>query len=298
MRRVWQFILLVGGLAGSVSATSILTCNFNGANGGALQSTGCYGGTSSPLTFNTLETVDWQTALGTADQTGAPYTYTTPTQNLGIALSVPAGDSLLRADNFYRYYDTNTGLWKAYNATGSPYAAYNIYEGMFNAQSTNPSNPAIGSPGDHLLGTNGSTAPLTINFDRGISGVEFRISTPTTGDVNATLYAYSVTNPTAGDTPLFSYTINATNAAGLCAGLESRPPHPCNTAPYIGIDGGNGQIRSVVVSTTDTAGMYIDSLFLDDAQPTGTDSPEPATFVLFGGALAGLAVIARRKRRV
>src|SRR6266436_2861214 len=97
MRRLWQFILLMGGLAGSVSATSVLTCNFNGANGGALQSNNCYGGSSTPLTFSTIETVDWSTAFGNAavathnTGTSGAWTTTTGTENLGVDLSYYQG---------------------------------------------------------------------------------------------------------------------------------------------------------------------------------------------------------------
>src|SRR6266700_3397014 len=134
--RVWRYILLMGVSGGTLSATSVLTCNFNGANGGALSSTGCYGGTSAPLTFNTIETVDWQTALGLANQApynpvlAGPWTYSTPSQALTVGLTLPydyqgADNTLVRTDNFVRYLDPGTGLWKSYLATGSPYQNYN-----------------------------------------------------------------------------------------------------------------------------------------------------------------------------
>ena len=123
----------------------------------------------------------------------------------------------------------------------------------------------------------------------------FRISTPTTGDVNATINAYAVAHPTALDTPIMTYRINATQSAGLCSGLANgiNAPTPCNTAPWIGIENGNGQIRSVIVNSADNA-TYIGNFYLDDGL-FGADAPEPGTFVLFGSAFAGLVVAAKRR---
>ena len=305
MRRAWQYILLLVLFVGTSSATSVLTCNFNGANGGSLSSNGCYGGTNNPLSFSAFESLDWQTGLGLANQaaynpitSGAWNATTSSLLTVGATLPYDyqgTADTLLRTDNFYRYYDSGTGLWKSYLASGSPYQNYQHYQGMFDAPDTPAEAAGSGAPGDHLLSTSGGAGGLELDFNRGISGVMFRISTPTTGDVNAVLRVYSVAHPTALDAPIYTYTIKATNAAGLCAGLNLGTPVPCNLAPYIGVDGLNGQIRSVIVSSTgDTGGVYIGGLYLDDLG--SPDAPEPGTAVMFAGALALFGAIARKRR--
>jgi hypothetical protein len=210
--------------------------------------------------------------------------YQTPGQDLNVGLTLPfnyAGGTqkLFRTDNFGMYFDQVSGQWKSYNSFGSPYANYNSYMGMFNA----PPNAGAGSPGDHLIGSLSGLGAIELQFDRGIDGIMFRISTPTSGDVNATINAYAVANPTNLDTPIMTYRINATNAAGLCNSLaiSFTTPVPCNVAPWIGVEGGNGQIRSVIVSSTDTA-TYIGDLYFQDF----SDAPEPGTLVLLGSALA------------
>jgi hypothetical protein len=78
------------------------------------------------------------------------------------------------------------------------------------------------------------------------------------------------------------------NASGSCSTLANSPPVPCNLAPYIGVKGGNGNIRSIVISTTDTAGLLIDTLYLDETQPvltqTITSSPAGVSLTVDGAA--------------
>jgi hypothetical protein len=297
MRRIWQYILLAGSLAPILCASPVLTCSFSAA--GPLSNAGCY---TAP--FNTVETVNLQTAYGTAASNthdlsapGSSWDYTT-SNNLTVGLSLPftysgATHSLLRIDNFIEYYDTNSGFWRFYNSNvpGNPYLNYAAYQGMFDSQP----DAGAGTPGDHLIGSQAGLGAMEIDFNHGISGAMFRISTPTTGDVNATINAYAVEHPTALDTPIMTYRINATQSAGLCAGLAHgpNPPTPCNVAPWIGIENGNGQIRSVIVNTSDNA-TYIGDFYLDDS--VFAADPEPGTFVLFGSAFAGLVVAAKRRR--
>ncbi len=190
--------------------------------------------------------------------------------------------TLARYDNFQMVYD---GTWQFAPFDG--YATYQLYAGQFDAAST----PGAASPGDHLLYTNHGAGPMELDFSSGINGLLFRISTPTTGDVNATVAVYAVSHPTALDTPIMTYSILATNAAGSCSTLIGNPPVPCNLAPYIGFQGLTGA-RSVIISTTDTAGLLIDSLYLD----TSVGAPEPGTIFLFGGAFMFLLMKARREK--
>jgi hypothetical protein len=298
MRRLWRYILLVGSLAHILCANPVLTCSFSAV--GALSNSGCY---TAP--FNTVETVDLQTAFGTASPSahdlsapGSSWNYTTA-NNLTVGLTLPfdysgGTHSLLRIDNFITYFDPGSGLWRIYNnnTPGNPYVNYAAYQGMFNSQP----NIGAGSPGDHLIGSQAGLGAMEIDFNQGISGIMFRISTPTTGDVNATINAYAVEHPTALDVPIMTYRINSTQSAGLCAGLANgfNAPTPCNTAPWIGIENGNNQIRSVIVNSADSS-TYIGNFYIDDGGLGGVTDPEPGTFVLFGSAFAGLAFAAKRR---
>ena len=291
MRRICRLILLIGGVAPVLPAVSMLTCS--STQSGLLGSLGCY---TAP--FAVVETVDLQTAFGVSSTTGydpltsGAWTYQTG-MGLGIGLTLPFNysggtDTLLRADNFSSYFDPNVGIWRYYTTPGSPYQNYAAYQGMFDSV---PDGGA-GAPGDHLIGSAAGLGAMEIDFSRGISGISFRISTPTSGDVNAVINAYAVAHPTALDVPIMTYRINATGAAGLCAGLSNgfSAPTPCNLAPWLGVQGGNGQIRSVIVSSSDYA-TYIGNFYLDDA----FSGPEPGTFILFGTAFAGLVLALKRR---
>jgi hypothetical protein len=268
---------------GTASASIVTSCAING---GVLATGNCYAFAS----FSTSETLDWQTAYGTADAgshstTYDPYAQGSPwlSAATGSGLTVGAtfgagytGDKTIsRVDNFGRVLVD--GVWETRLQT-STYANWQNYLGMFDA----PPDADAGSPGDHLLQTTGGVSALELQFNRGISGIMFRISTGTSGDVNATIAAYAVDNPTGLDTPLTTYTINAhstsgPNPAGTCATLANNPPTVCNTAPYIGVEGLNFNIRSIVISTPDTAGLFIDTLYFNDPL-SPTDAPEPSTF--------------------
>src|SRR4051794_17277805 len=291
MQRAWRYIFLLGGLAGTLPATSVLSCGFNG---GALTTSGCY-----TSTFSFTESLDWANAYGSADTVNNPNAVYNPVLNgswnaltgNGLTVGTTLGPgyngtqtTIARVDNFQMVFQD--GSWQFAPFAG--YENYALYGGMFDAQP----NAGAGDPGDHLLYTNHGQGPLQLNFSQGVSGAMFRISTPTSGDVNATVMAYSVANPTALDTPIMIYTINATNASGSCATLIGGPPVPCNLAPYIGVQGLNGNIRSIVITSTDTAGLLIDTLYLDES----TGVPEPGTFGVIGGAVTLLGVLARRQR--
>jgi hypothetical protein len=297
--RIWPALITLLLSAGILSANSVLTC---GVNGGPLSGNGCIA--QGTFVFN--ESLDWAAAFGSADTATndafhnvtlqGPWTALTA-GGLEVDVTLPFNYSgitrtLGRADNFQMVCQ-DSPCSNASNWNFAPFAGYdtwNLYSGTFNSADQN-SQP--GAPqGDHLLYTANGAGPMELDFDRGINGVYFRISSPTSGDVVATIAAYSVAHPTALDIPIKTYTINATQAAGDCPGLIMTPPQPCNTAPYIGIDGLNGNLRSIIVSTVDTRAMYIDTLYLDSL----VGVPEPAAMSLTAGSLALLALLARRKR--
>ena len=285
----WRLLILLVLLAATLAGNSVLTCSYDG---GAFGSSGCL----SLSTFHVTDSLDWAAAYGSADTAVNPNEVYNPVAN-GPWSAVTAGGlavgatlaynysgiqtTLARVDNFQMVYD---GGWQFAPFDG--YSTWALYSGMFDAASV----PGAPAPGDHLLYTNHGEGPLELTFGSDISGALFRISTPTSGDVTATIAAYSVANPTALDTPIMTYSIIATNAAGSCATLIGAPPAPCNLAPYIGFDGLLG-VRSLVVSTTDSAGLLIDTLFVDGSEQA---VPEPGTWRLFGGTLILLLMMKDR----
>lgn len=302
-------ILLTLIMVAALPASTVLTCGFNGD---ALSGAGCY---SFP-SFSFTESIDWETAYGTANQAplaaGGPANSTTydpvaagspwiaPATSSGLVVGATFGSSysgssvISRVDNFAKVI-VGDGFKLA--SREAEYAAWQTYAGTFGAAS----DLSATSPGDHLLGTASGVGGFELQFNRGVSGVMFRISTPTSGDVNATVAAYGMLNPTALDTPLMRYTINAhansgPTPGGTCATLFDPAlimPIPCNNAPYIGLQTGANNIRSLVISTPDGAGgLYIDTLYLSEAFDPSV--PEPSTFALTG--IAGILALFGRRR--
>jgi len=287
----WLLLIFgLSGLVGNVSASSLLTCSFNG---GAYTTSGCY--SIAGFAFN--DSLDWQDAYGTADYVANPNQTYDPIANgpwaavtsggLGVSSTLaydytPLAHSLSRVDNFQMLYQSGAWNFAAYSG-----ASYALYSGSFSSAST-PGDP----PGDHLLYSKHDQGRLELDFLSGISGILFRVSTPQVGDLNATVRAYDVEHPTSSDIPIMTYSILATNASGSCGGLIQTPPVPCDVAPYIGVQGLNGALRSIIITTTDTSGLLIDTLFLDAA---ASETPEPGTMGLFG--VAAMALIFKRNRR-
>ncbi len=296
LRRALLLALII---MGTLPAATVLTCGFNG---GALSGVGCY---SFP-TFSFTEYLDWQTAYGDANgihattynsvTAGSPWIAPATASGLVVGATFGPGysgtDLISRVDNFGKV--SIGGGWKL--ATLVPgYNAWQTYAGTFDT----PPNAGTAFPGDHLLSTSGGVGAIELQFNRGISGALFRISTPSSGDVNATVAAYSMKNPTAFDKPLVRYTINAYATGGTfapggpCSTLfdDSITPIPCNNAPYIGIQTGAYNIQSLVISTPDVNGLFIDTLYFSDVLEP---APEPTTFALT--AIVGIvAVLGRRQ---
>jgi len=280
-----RWLAVTGILAGSLSANSVLSCSYNG---GPFVSTGC----RSLATFSFTESLDWANAYGSADRND-PNQYAIFDTSNGPWISNPTGNgitvgasfgpgnigntSLARYDNFEMVLEGSQ--WQFALLDG--YATYNLSFAKFGA-------------GDNLLTTNNGSGPLELTFSQGISGAMFRVSTPTSGDTVATIAAYAVDHPTLLDTPIMTYTVQATNASGPCYTLFQSPPVPCDQAPYIGVQGGNGNIRSIVITTPDTAGLMIDTLYLDEYVSTGV--PEPGTFSIIGAVAVGTMLLRCRYR--
>jgi len=165
-----------------------------------------------------------------------------------------------------------------------------MFPGHFNSLP----NPDAGTPyGDNLVGFAAAQGPLLIQFSLPVNSVGFFISSKNDFGVDATIKAYNVLNPTTSDIPMLSYRVTDTAGGGAnCAGLSLKPPVPCNDAPFLAIDAMSSQFMSIVISTTDTNGFYIDGLSLGAME----EVPEPASGLLIGGGLVLIGIVSRKLR--
>jgi hypothetical protein len=244
------------------------------------------GACATQVNFSTLapnDSLDWSALGGNVNNTWdttALGSWNAVT-NGGITASLNRGSGftgspiLERVDNGY-LYDSGGGVWAL--APGS------MFKGHFNSV---PSAGAGTPYGDNLVGFNAAQGPLLIQFSGGINSVGFYISTKNSLGVDATIKAYN------GTTQVLSYRVTDTAGGGAnCASLGNVPPVPCFDAPFLAIDAMSSQFTSIVISTTDTNGFYIDGLSIADAAGT----PEPATGLMISGGFLLFGIGARRLR--
>ena len=277
----------------NLNASNLIAC-YDGVNGdpNVLRAAPC----ANQVSFSNLATdfLDWG-ALGssqanTYDPSANSNNPWQAVSNGGITVGLNIGpgftgnSTLIRVDNGFLYF--NGSFW-----TPIPVALASMFQGHFDsipdAQSGTPY-------GDHLVGFNSAQGPLLIQFSGPLMSVGFNISSKVLLGVDATVKAYSVLNPTSSDIPILSYRVTDTGgggASGSCPGLYQSPPVPCNDAPFLGIESASAQIRSILISSTDDRGFYIDSLYLGTEQV-----PEPAAVLLIGGGLLLLGVVSRKYR--
>src|SRR5689334_11220036 len=117
MRTLLHLVAFCVAASPVLSASSVLSCAFNAVDP-LTASPNCY---TAP--FNVVETVDLQTAFGTANgpASSVPLTYTTPGQGVTISVGLPydysgSTGTIGRFDNFGSYYDSRLKAWRAYNA--------------------------------------------------------------------------------------------------------------------------------------------------------------------------------------
>jgi hypothetical protein len=280
-------VAILGAFSTNLNA-GIINC-YDGVNGNptVLRGSPCAAAPTSP----TVDFLDWN-ALGSAlnntyDPTanaGAPWQAVTNggiTVGLNVGPGFTGNPTLERVDNGFLY--DPSGTW-----VPVPITSASMFPGHFNSI---PNADAGASYGDHLVGFAAAQGPLLIQFSSPIDMVGFYISSKNDSGVDATIKAYNVLNPTTSDIPILSYRVTDTTGGGAnCVGLSLKPPVPCNDAPYLAVGGANGQFMSVVISTTDTNGFYIDELFLG----APTDVPEPASVFLIGGGLVLVGVVSRK----
>jgi hypothetical protein len=278
------------------------------------------------------------TSLATHDITSSPWT--TSSNNGAVTVGVsqnsnPSPGTVERVDNFTVIPD-GAGGW---TNSGFPVSSY---DGRFNSL-TNPLPPPVNSTqynsaltpyyGDHLIGYQSSIGnSILLTFSQPVYAVGFRISsrsnTQTTlqspGNLvqDVRVAAYNTMSPGLATAPYLSYELQDPTGFGTCStstpGRLQPNPIPCNDAPYIGIDSSSALftsaplqslpsspwISSVVISSADLNGFFIDELFIQDVDPNGGTglpgdgggAPEPATTVLMAGGLGVTAFLSRKRR--
>ena len=274
MKRTFVLSTIVILLSLAAEASS-LTCSLYGPNGTTLISNTCV--TQNQIFTN--DPVNWMTAFGPADQNASAGPWTT--SNTGVNITLSSVGLLQRAQNTVFAWDGSE--WNLPDFVTNEQV--NTFQGNFGAPSLPGSTPALG---DALVGVVGPSA-LTINFSAPILSAGFMISSKTLANFTASLQAYDSNNNLLG-----TYSIVANGLGGMCAGLGSLNPNPqpCNDAPFLGFLGQNpqSQISSIVVSTNDTNGMFLDTMFVQDSQAV----PEPSVIFLMGGGLCVIGLFRRR----
>lgn len=275
MKRTFVLITIVILFAIAAEASS-LSCSLYGTDGNTVISSACV--TQSQIFTN--NPVDWLAALGPASNN--PSAGPWQTSNNGVNITLSSVGLLQRAQNTAFAWDGSEWTLPDFVAN----ANVNTFQGHFGAPSSPQSTPAFG---DALVGVVGPSS-LTINFSAPILSAGFMISSKTLANFTATLQAYDTSNNLLG-----TYSIVANGLGGLCAGLgnlQTGNPQPCNDAPFLGFLGKNpqAQIGSLVVSTNDTNGMFLDTLFVQDSQAV----PEPSVIFLMGSGLCVIGLFRRR----
>lgn len=254
---------------------SSLTCSLTGPDGSTVISNACV--TQSQIYTN--DPVDWSSAFGPADQN--PSSGPWQTSNNGVNITLSSVGLLQQAQNTVFAWDGSEWTLPDFVANEN----VNTFQGNFGAPSSPTSTPALG---DALIGVVGPSS-LTISFNAPILSAGFMISSKTLANFTATLQAYDSNNNLLG-----TYSIVANGLGGMCAGLGNLTPNPtpCDNAPFLGFlgQGTQAQISSLVVSTNDTNGMFLDSLFVQDSQAV----PEPSVIFLMGSGLCVIGLFRRR----
>ena len=262
-------------VATMAARASSLSCSLYGPDGTTVVSSACV--TQSQIFTN--NPLDWMAALGPADHN--PVAGPWQASNTGVNITLSSVGLLQRAQNTVFAWDGSEWTLPDFVANDQ----VNTFQGHFDAPSSPSSTPVFG---DALLGVVGPSA-LTINFSAPILSAGFQISSKTMADFTASLQAFDSNHNLQG-----TYSIVANVLGGLCAGLGNLNPNPqpCNNAPFLGFLGQNpqAQISSLVVSTNDTNGMFLDTFFIQDSQAV----PEPSVIFLMGGGLCVIGLFRRR----
>lgn len=297
MIRNLPVIVLAVALVGSATA-STLVCS-----GTSAQVIACYN--NDLALFN--DSLDWGASIANGGLGSALLSSSNPydpaangpwtahsTNDVQVSVSLGPGytgtGDLLRADNLAMIYDPALGyFWFPSLVAG--YTDEQSFRGHF--ASPDSSSYAGQTPGDHLIGTfnPSGNAPMLLSFNEDLSGLGFRISARTLSTFDVTLEVFDVSNPTASTTPIGTYSFTGLTGGGDCAGLSSIAPVPCNDAPFVGITGFGG-IRSIVVTTNDKQGLFIDALSLHDSSAS---VPEPGGMILVGFGLVAVGLLTRER---
>jgi hypothetical protein len=289
-------LAVLGPSSVNLMANGVIAC-YDGVNGDptTLRAGAC----ATQANFSTLapnDSLDWS-KLGSAatGPLGVSNTWNTslgPWQTMtsggiGVGLTkgpgFTGGPTLERVDNGLLYF--NGTAWVPVDASTQA----STFQGHFDSIP----DATAGTPyGDHLVGFQSAQGPLLIQFSTDINSVGFYISTKTSTSVDATIKAYNVLNPTSSTVPIVSYRVTDTAGGGICTALDGGPPVPCKDAPFLAIDALSNHFSSIVISTTDNSGFYIDQMYIAAAE----EVPEPVSSLLIGGGIVLFGFVSRKFR--
>jgi hypothetical protein len=98
-----------------------------------------------------------------------------------------------------------------------------------------------------------------------------------------------------GSTTLGQYTVTATTSDGQTL-VQTVSSNDFNTFSFVGFTSTPGTfLTSIVISTVEGGSPLIDNLSFNGTPAAPTATPEPATLMLFGTGLVGLASVARKR---
>jgi len=178
-----------------------------------------------------------------------------------------------------------------------------------------------GGPGEPVLSAFGVTcAAFTIPMGDTLTAVDILVDDEFTGAAGASTITYTYTITSGNFTPNWTAVASGSGISGAgapsagCATTSTTPPtnaYDCSYSPFSGISNPpTGSYGPVTLTVSDawgagsagllSGGATILNVYEYDtysATPPPVTTPEPASLLMIGGGLVGLAILSRRKRR-